>query len=71
MSVEANIREYLKNEGITQISISRRTGIKTPKLSMALKERRKLTIDELVAICDTLKKTPNDFLLPIDRKNSA
>ena len=71
MSVEANIREYLKNEGITQISISRRTGIKTPKLSMALKERRKLTIDELVAICDTLKKTPNDFLLPMGRKNSA
>ena len=62
MGVEANIKEYLREEGLTQVGVSRKTGIPADQLSLTLNGKRKLTVDEFVRICDAIKKTPNDFV---------
>lgn len=49
MQANLEIKKYLEENGITQIFISRKTGIEASKLSLALNGDRKLTLDEFGA----------------------
>lgn len=72
MSTEKQIQEYLRNNGISQSHISKRTGIAEPVLSMTLNEKRKLTLDEYALICGVLEVDTNRFLkprFPVETKN--
>lgn len=44
------LKEYFKENGITQKEIEQRTGITQYKLSLALNNKRKLTANELLLI---------------------
>ena len=62
MDIGVMIKGYLENNGITQIFLSRKTGIEAPKLNMALNGGRKLSLDEYALICGVLKVDTNFFL---------
>ena len=62
MTAEERIRKYLDEQGITQTSVARKIGITKSQLCQSLNGKRKLTLDEVVRICEVLRKTPNDFL---------
>lgn len=58
------IKDYLEENGISQTFVSKRTGIETPKLNLALNGKRKLTFLEYELICGVLKVDTNKFLRP-------
>lgn len=64
MDVGKLIKDYLDENGISQIFISRKTGIDPVKLNLALNENRKLTFQEYELICGALKVDTNKFLKP-------
>lgn len=64
MQVNLEIKKYLDENGITQIFISRKTGIEASKLSLALNGGRKLTLDEYAFICGALGVNTDKFLKP-------
>lgn len=64
MSTEKQIKEYLKQNGISQVHIAKEIGMAEPILSMTLNEKRKLTLDEYALICGVLKVDTNRFLKP-------
>lgn len=64
MDVGVMIKEYLEKNGITQAHISRKTGIETPKLNLALNGGRRLSLDEYSVICGVLGLDTNFFLKP-------
>ena len=64
MSTEKQIQEYLRQNGISQSHICKRTEIPEPVLSMVLNEKRKLTLDEYALICGVLKVNTDFFLKP-------
>ena len=63
-STEKQIKVYLKENGISQVHISKATGIPEPILSMILNEKRKMTLEEYSLICGALKVNTNKFLKP-------
>ena len=64
MSTEGQIKEYLRNYGISQAHIAKVIGISEPVLSMTLNEKRKLTLEEYALICGALKLNTDYFLKP-------
>lgn len=64
MQANLEIKKYLEENGITQIFISRKTGIEASKLSLALNGDRKLTLDEYALICGVLGVSVDKFLKP-------
>lgn len=64
MEANLEIKEYLKNKGISQAFLSRKTGIGLPKLNLALNGSRKLSLNEYAVICGALGVDTNFFLKP-------
>ena len=64
MNTERRIKAYLEANGITQSSLSRRTGISTDKLCLLLNGKRKLTVGEYELICRALCVRVGEFLEP-------
>ena len=64
MDASKRIKEYLEANGISQAFVSRRTGIDTTKLNLALNGARKLTLDEYSLICGVLGVSTDTFLQP-------
>ncbi len=58
------IKNYLYKKGISQIYISRNTGIDAVKLSASLNGKRQLTLDEYALICGVLGVNTDYFLKP-------
>lgn len=62
MSVQSRISAYIKRMGITQTSISQKTGIRVDTMSALMNGKRKMSADEYELICKAIEKTPNDFI---------
>lgn len=44
------LKEYFKENGITQQEVENKTGIERPKVNLSLNGKRKFTADELIKI---------------------
>lgn len=64
MSTEKQIKEYLKENGISQAHVAKAIGMPEPVLSMTLNEKRKLSLDEYAMICGVLNVNTDYFLKP-------
>ena len=64
MEVGIKIKDYLEENGISQAHISRKTGIGSVKLNLALNGNRRLTFEEYASICGTLELNTDFFLKP-------
>lgn len=62
MNLNAAIYNYLRNKGISNSFVAKKTGITPNALNLALKCKRKLTANEYIKICDVLK-VPYDFFV--------
>ena len=63
MVVQTRVAEYIRNMGIKQTVISKKTGISVTALSAMLTNQRKMTADEFEKICIAIGKSPNDFMV--------
>ena len=64
LEVGLKIKGYLEKNGISQIHISRETGIDSVKLNLGLNGKRRFTFDEYALICGVLKVNTDFFLNP-------
>lgn len=64
MKENLEIKKYLKDNGITQAFLSRRTKIEQSKLCLALNGERRLSLDEYAVICGVLGVNTDKFLKP-------
>ena len=64
MKENLEIRKYLKEKGISQTFVSKKTGIPLPKLNLALSGKRRLTLEEYTLICGALELNTDFFLKP-------
>lgn len=64
MSVAAKIKQYIDENGISQTSLARDTGIALCKLNLALNENRELKLEEYRLICYALGVGVEKFLSP-------
>lgn len=64
MEVGEKIKRYIEEKGISQVYISRKTGIAMPKLNLALNGNRRLTFPEYEMICWVLEVNTDKFLQP-------
>ena len=64
MEVGVKIKDYMSSIGVSQAHISRKTGIPTAKLNLALNGNRRLTFDEYELICGALGVGCEKFLEP-------
>lgn len=62
MDCNMKLAKYLEDHGITQSFVSEKTGITKEKMSNILNGKRKLTGDELVAVCKALGINLDYFL---------
>ena len=62
------IANFIRNKGITIVSISKNTGISYDKLRRSFRLGRPLTADELLAVCSYLEVDPMVFHI---KKKSA
>lgn len=62
MEVGLKIKQYLEENGISQVYISRKTHIPSVKLNLSLNGKRRLTFDEYAAICGVLNVNTDKFL---------
>ena len=60
--VEQRIKEYLDEQGITQVWLSRKTGLDINKLNAALNGKRRITLEEYEGICWALDVPADKFL---------
>ena len=61
------IRQYLKENRYTQLSISKETGIAPDKLSASLNGKRRFTFTEYSLICGALGVNTDKFVKPKKR----
>lgn len=61
------IRQYLKENRYTQLSISKETGIAPDKLSASLNGKRRFTFTEYSLICGALGVNTDKFVQPKKR----
>ena len=61
--VQTRDADYVRNNGIKQTFISKKTGISACTISAILTNRRKMTADEFEQICIAIGKSPNDFMV--------
>lgn len=64
MQANLEIKKYLADNGITQIFVSKKTGIEPAKLSLALQGERRFTLEEYAVICGVLGVNTDKFLHP-------
>jgi len=64
METALDIKKYLDEHGITQVFVTRKTGIEVAKLNLALNGNRRLTFDEYSLICGVLGVNTDYFLKP-------
>ena len=64
MNIGVMIKQYLEDNGITQAFLSRKTGIETAKLNLALNGGRRLSLEEYAIICWALGVNTDFFLKP-------
>lgn len=62
MEVGMKIKKYMEEKGISQAFLSRKTGIASPKLNLALNGKRRLTFGEYELICGALGVEAGFFL---------
>lgn len=62
MEIGMKIKKYLQENGISQRFLSRKTGIASSKLNLALNGNRRLTFDEYELICGALGVDAGFFL---------
>lgn len=58
-----NLNELRKRRSITQKMLAKQLKITQQALSLIENNKRKLTEDNIITICHTLKITPNDLLI--------
>ena len=58
------IKKFLEDNGISQIFLSRKTGIPPVKLNLALNGNRRLTFEEYCLICGALDVNTDKFIQP-------
>lgn len=63
LTVADKIRGYMAERKITNIELSRRTGIDETALSKALNNQRKIDINEYALIIEALGTTADTFLV--------
>lgn len=61
MDCNKKIADYLKDHGISQRFICDKTGLEPEKVSNIMNGKRKITGDELIAICNALGITLDYF----------
>jgi transcriptional regulator with XRE-family HTH domain len=73
MCVGEKIKQYLKENGITQTELSIDTKIPLPKLNLSLSGKRILKLEEYEIICGVLGVNVDKFLAPRlpERKSNA
>jgi len=71
MTVGLKIKKYLSETGITQVFLSRKSGINPVKLNLALNGNRRFTFDEYELICGSLGVNTDFFLEPKIPKSSV
>ena len=64
MTVEAKIKRYMDDHGISQAFLSRKTGISIAKLNLSLNDKRALKLDEYCGVCSALGVGADTFLEP-------
>lgn len=64
MDIGVMIKAYIESIGMTQAFLSRKTGIETSKLNLALNGSRRLSLDEYSVICGALGVKIDKFLKP-------
>ena len=64
MCVGQKIKNYLKDNGISQTFVSEKTGIPLAKLNLSLNGNRKLGFAEYELICGALSVGADRFLQP-------
>lgn len=62
MAVGKEVKRYLQQHGISQTFLARKSGIKLPKLNQTLNNKRPMSADEFIAICQALDVPPNKFI---------
>ena len=62
MEVGMRIKKYMEENGVTQAFLSRKTGMPSPKLNLALNGKRRLTFEEYELICGVLGVDAGFFL---------
>ena len=62
MEVAEKIKKYMDDNGVSQAFLSRKTGINTVKLNLALNGKRRLTFPEYELICGALNVEADMFL---------
>jgi transcriptional regulator with XRE-family HTH domain len=55
------LRDHIDARGFKREYVAMKSGIKPAKLSLILNGRRRLTVDDLQAICDAIDTSPNAF----------
>lgn len=71
MNIGVMIKLYLEQNGITQAFLSRKTGIDTAKLNLALNGTRRLSLEEYAVICWVLGVNTDFFLKPRSLKKEV
>lgn len=71
MDVGQKIREYLEQQGISQIDLCARTNIAPAKMNLSLNCKRRLTFAEYQAICWALGVGVDTFLEPRPMNNAS
>ena len=61
MTVAEKLKIIVENKGITYAHISKVTSIPIDTISKTLRGKRKLTADEMVAICNATETDLNDI----------
>lgn len=64
MAVGGKIKKHLEENNISQLQLSVDTKIATPKLNLALNEKRRLKFEEYETICWALGVEVGTFLTP-------
>lgn len=62
MGVQRRITNYVREMGIRQSTLCRKTGITTDRMSAMFRGKSRMSADEFIAICKAIEKEPNDFM---------
>ena len=62
LTVPDKIRGYMAERKITNLELSKKTGIEESALSKALNNNRKISINEYLLIVNALEEKPSKFL---------
>lgn len=64
MNAVERIKSYLKDRGISQTYVSKKSGIPLSKLNLSLNGNRRLCLEEYELICGALAVGTDKFLEP-------